>query len=296
MALCASVMTGIYASPVMAAYTGLVVSTTGGNKIYDHKSEIITIKGVTFKAGGVLTAGAGTFNTLSVAGNRFAVGPNGGIKAADGRFRVDANGNIIVKGALGGSEMFRVDAATGNVTAAGALNADTLTTTGDATVGGKLVVNGETTLTGKLSGQEATFTTVNANNFNGVTLANEADGVKVGGINVTAMDDRTAGLERKVHGAYESTYLEGAVRVNNNLGLQVLDNTNNVVASISRDGAVNAATLTTTGDATVGGNAEVKGTLSAADGKFFVGEFGGINAANGNFKVNKDGDVRAANG
>ena len=293
MASCASVMTGIYASPVMAADTGLVVSTTGGNKIYDHKSEIITIKGVTFKAGGVLTAGAGTFNTLSVAGNRFAVGPNGGIKAADGRFRVDANGNIIVKGALGGSEMFRVDAATGNVTAAGALNADTLTTTGKATVGGKLVVNGETTLTGKLSGQEATFTTVNANNFNGVTLANEADGVKVGGINVTAMDDRTAGLERKVHGAYESTYLEGAVRVNNNLGLQVLDNTNNVVASISRDGAVNAATLTTTGDATVGGNAEVKGTLSAADGKFFVGEFGGINAANGNFKVNKDGDVEA---
>ena len=293
MALCASVMTGIYASPVMAAYTGLVVSTTGGNKIYDHKSEIITIKGVTFKAGGVLTAGAGTFNTLSVAGNRFAVGPKGGIKAADGRFRVDANGNIIVKGALGGSEMFRVDAVTGNVTAAGALNAATLTTTGDATVGGKLVVNGETTLTGKLSGQEATFTTVNANNFNGVTLANEADGVKVGGINVTAMDDRTAGLERKVHGAYESTYLEGAVRVNNNLGLQVLDNTNNVVASISRDGAVNAATLTTTGDATVGGNAEVKGTLSAADGKFFVGEFGGINAANGNFKVNKDGDVEA---
>ena len=293
MALCASVMTGIYAAPVMAEDTGLVVSTTVGNKIYDHMSEIITIKGVTFKAGGVLTAGAGTFNTLSVAGNRFAVGPYGGIKAADGRFRVDANGNIIVKGALGGSEMFRVDAATGNVTAAGALNADTLTTTGKATVGGKLVVNGETTLTGKLSGQEATFTTVNANNFNGVTLANEADGVKVGGINVTAMDDRTAGLERKVHGAYESTYLEGAVRVNNNLGLQVLDNTNNVVASISRDGAVNAATLTTTGDATVGGNAEVKGTLSAADGAFKVGEFGGINAANGNFKVNKDGDVEA---
>ena len=339
-ALCTAVMAGIYAAPVMAADTGLVVSTTGGNKIYDHKSEIITIKGVTFEAGGVLTAGAGTFNTLSVAGNRFAVGPNGGIKAADGRFRVDANGNIIVKGALGDSEMFRVDAATGDVTAAGALNADTLTTTGKATVdslevaggkvqvtdtgkftagngaftvgtagkttinndlnvtgkatvGGKLVVNGETTLTGKLSGQEATFTTVNANNFNGVTLANEADGVKVGGINVTAMDDRTAGLERKVHGAYESTYLEGAVRVNNNLGLQVLDNTNNVVASISRDGAVNAATLTTTGDATVGGNAEVKGTLSAADGKFFVGEFGGINAANGNFKVNKDGDVEA---
>ena len=168
-----------------------------------------------------------------------------------------------------------------------------MTTTGDATVGGKLVVNGETTLTGKLSGQEATFTTVNANNFNGVTLANEADGVKVGGINVTAMDDRTAGLERKVHGAYESTYLEGAVRVNNNLGLQVLDNTNNVVASISRDGAVNAATLTTTGDATVGGNAEVKGTLSAADGAFKVGKFGGINAANGNFKVNKDGVVNA---
>ena len=116
MALCASVMTGIYASPVMAEDTGLVLSTTvGDNKIYDHKSEIITIKDVTFKAGGVLTAGAGTFNTLSVAGNRFAVGPKGGIKAADGRFRVDKNGNIIVKGALGGSEMFRVDAATGNV-------------------------------------------------------------------------------------------------------------------------------------------------------------------------------------
>ena len=315
MALCASVMTGIYAAPVMAAPIAVSGSSTleiDGGTEYTITSGTLNLDGdgiaaalngteltlnsvtaTTISTSGTLTAGAGTFNTLSVAGNRFAVGPNGGIKAADGRFRVDANGNIIVKGALGGSEMFRVDAATGNVTAAGALNAATLTTTGDATVGGKLVVNGETTLTGKLSGQEATFTTVNANNFNGVTLANEADGVKVGGINVTAMDDRTAGLERKVHGAYESTYLEGAVRVNNNLGLQVLDNTNNVVASISRDGAVNAATLTTTGDATVGGNAEVKGTLSAADGAFKVGEFGGINAANGNFKVNKEGVVNA---
>ena len=382
MALCASVMTGIYASPVMAEDTGLVLSTTtGSNKIYDHTSEIITIKGVTFKAGGVLTAGAGTFNTLYVAGNRFAVGSNGGIKAADGRFRVDANGNIIVKGAPGGSEMFRVDAATGNVTAAGKATVNSLevaggkvqvTDTGKFTAGngaftvgtaGKTTINNELVVTKGIEAANGSFKVdATTGAINGVTLAKEASGeVKVGSIDITDMNKRTAGLERKTTagGANASTYLEGAVRVNNNQGLAVLDSADSVVASISRDGNIrtqgnviadgassvlrvgdlaganvraengvlsikngaateaelSAAGLTLAGNTLTGdniakvnnlfdgnaaahpdiyaNNAEVEGTLSAADGAFKVGEFGGINAANGNFKVNKDGDVEA---
>ena len=299
-------------------------ATVGGNA---------TVTG-NVSAASLTTTGKATVGAIEAAGGAFTVGTGGVVTAAG----LNTSGAIK---AAGGA--FTVGTG-GVVTAAGLNTAGAIEAAGGAfTVG--------------------TGGAVTAANFNGVTLAAGAAGETiVGGIDVTAMDNRTAGLERRTSGTNESTYLEGAVRVNNNQGLAVLDNANNVVASISRDGnihtqgnviadgatsvlrvgdlagknvraengvlsikngAVTEAELsaagltlagkTLTGDniANVNGlfdgiaaahpdiyanNAEVKGTLSAADGKFKVFNNGRIEAANGNFVVGSNGRIETAGG
>ena len=127
MALCASVMTGIYAAPVMAAgqVTGLKDNT-----------------------GAVLTAD----DIASINGVKFETLPdgiNGTVKAAGGEFTqlTVTNGMEITGGVLtvGGTS---IDSTTGNTKVVGTLTADGaanlnggLSVTGGATVDGGLTVN-----------------------------------------------------------------------------------------------------------------------------------------------------------
>ena len=117
MALCASVMTGIYASPVMAAELdveldgqGIVANEVVLGSIEKHKvTGTLTIAGAD-----IATALTGTNLTLdSVTANT-----------------ISTTGNTVVGGTL----------------KAGATTVDSLTSTGNATVGGTLEVTGETTL------------------------------------------------------------------------------------------------------------------------------------------------------
>ena len=146
MALCASVMTGIYAAPVMAAgqVTGLKDST-----------------------GAVLTAD----DTVSINGVKLEIlpgGMHGRVEAAGGTFTqlTVTNGMEITGGVLtvGGTS---IDSTTGNTKVVGTLTAD-----GAANLNGGLTVTGDATVNGKLTAAD------------GLEVTNHGIKVEEGGLTV----------------------------------------------------------------------------------------------------------------
>ena len=119
MALCASVMTGIYASPVMANKVEEDVNTL--NKITQNINASKTIDGKTVFVGKVIADKFATWNNAfyvdengTIKGNSLIIGKNGdnavfkvdrngAVKAANGAFYVDKGGNVTTKGTLSGT-------------------------------------------------------------------------------------------------------------------------------------------------------------------------------------------------
>ena len=132
------------------AITGGSLSVTGavtGNRVDAGAGEIKTIGLVnagTLSTTGDATVGGDLNATGKVSGN--------GVDAGTGDIK---GGSLSVTGALKGSS---VDAGAGEIKTTGAVNAGTLSTTGDAKVGGALGVTGATTLEDALTAKgEATF-------------------------------------------------------------------------------------------------------------------------------------------
>lgn len=148
MALCASVMTGIYASPVMAdgQISGINV-VPGGTGL--QAADSVSINGVELEilpdgTNGIVKAAGGTFTQLNVTNGMEITGG----KLIVGGTSIDSiNGNTVVGGTLtvGGTS---IDLTTGNTEVGGTLTAngaaylkDGLTVTGDATVNGMLTAS-----------------------------------------------------------------------------------------------------------------------------------------------------------
>ena len=143
MALCASVMTGIYASPVMAGtITGIPGLSTG--------DDVIIINGVTLKNYGTVGASEGNFaNAVTIT--------NGWLKIGEDKFYVNAtDGNTEIEGTL---------KVTGNTTLgvlnAGATTLDSLTVTGTAELNGGLNVSGAAKFNGMLTADAGLTVTSN---------------------------------------------------------------------------------------------------------------------------------------
>ena len=143
MALCASVMTGIYASPVMAGtITGIPSLSTGDDEII--------INGVTLKNHGIVEASQGNFaNAVTI--------KNGWLNIGEGKFYVNAtDGNTEIEGTL---------KVTGNTTLgvlnAGATTLDSLTVTGPASLNGGLNVSGAAKFNGMLTADAGLTVTSN---------------------------------------------------------------------------------------------------------------------------------------
>ena len=213
MALCASVMTGIYASPVMAAQTGLIISS--GNII--EAEDKVVINGVTMTGG-----------RLGVENGIFAKTLNINYDA----FTVDKFGNTVSKGDVTSTA---ADGTTYTLNTVGN-NTQKVTFNGkDTVVAGKLVANkfgtpnssfyveengtikGNSLIIGK-NGDNAVF---RVDRKGAVKAANGAftvdkDGnvtgteFTVGGYNLTDIGEKTAGITQYKN---DTTYFKGAVNV-----------------------------------------------------------------------------------
>ena len=126
--------------------------------------------------------------SIKGADGKFTVNSNGAVKAANGNTTIDSNGNLKTAGTLSAADgSFKVDS-NGKITStgldagngtiqttgtvkAGDVQTGTLETTGDATIGGNLTVNGEfnaKTLSSKLD--ENNYTTITGGKTQSVNL------------------------------------------------------------------------------------------------------------------------------
>ena len=253
MALCASVMTGIYASPVMAEEQ--INSANNYSSVIANKNGTIDFQVWTTLGDGRQTlARIASFDadgfSIHNASGRFPVfyigRHNGDFMAAGGDFAVDGDGNVTANGTLrvaGGD--FTVDGdgnvvSLGNVTSTDGIRSYDLNTIGANTAGirregdensgghrtiieEQLVVNKES---GVISNKNASFTVDSSGNLVASTLGNNSGTFGVNG--------------------------EGAVKAANG------------AFTVDKDGSVTT-----------------KGTLSVADGDFKVDENGAVTAAVG---------------
>ena len=157
---------------VKAADGKFTVNSNGGVTAADGKITLNSDGSVkaangnfTVNSNGGVTAADGkiTLNTdgsLKAADGKFTVDTNGAVKTANGNTTIDSNGNVKTVGTLSAADgSFKVDS-TGKITStgldagngtiqttgrvqAGDVKTGTLETTGDATIGGDLTVNGK---------------------------------------------------------------------------------------------------------------------------------------------------------
>lgn len=196
MALCASVMTGIYASPVMAAGQISGINVTGGTG-----------------------AGLEALDTVIINGVKLEIQPDGMhgiVKAAGGEFTqlTVTNGMEITGGVLtvGGTS---IDSTTGNTSVGGTLTVGGLASLNGGltvTVGGNLNVTGESTLKGGLT--VTGETTLEKTTVNGTLTAGATDvdslTVNTDKFVVDADGNTTVGGTLKVTGAAKVDSLEVA--------------------------------------------------------------------------------------
>ena len=238
MALCASVMTGIYASPVMAAELEVVLDGKGivANEVVGVTTEqhdvtgTLTIAGsdiATALNGTNLTLGSVTANTISTTGNTEV----GGTLTAAGA--ASLNGGLTVTGdtVIDGGRLFANKGLT--VSSDGILikeGGSLSLADGNVDVGGNLTVNGETTLKN-----------TKVNGTLDVTGDTTLAGLKAGATDVESLDvtnNATVGGTLEVTG---ETTLAGLTA-----------------------GATDVDSLGVTNNATVGGTLEVTGETTLA--------------------------------
>ena len=220
MALCASVMTGIYASPVMAGtITGIPSLSTGDDEII--------INGVTLKNHGIVEASQGNFaNAVTI--------KNGWLKIGGGKFYVNAtDGNTEIEGTLDVT-----GATTLGVLNAGATTLDSLTVTGLASLNDGLKVSGGATVNGGLTAAD------------GLTVTNNGIKVEEGGLTVEdGLAELNGGLS--VTGGAKADSLE--VTGNTTLNGLTATGAANLNGGLNVTGGAKADSLEVTGDTTLNG-------------------------------------------
>ena len=327
MALCASVMTGIYASPVMAEDLSVTLDGQGIVVVGTDVTGNFTIAGAdiaTALNGTELNLNSVTANTISNTGNNFFVGADGKVSAIS----VTTTGDVVAgtyslkdigvrtqnMTATEGDTAF-----TGNVSATGTLTAGattvvSLTVKGETTlkntkVNGTLEVNGDTTLAGLTAGA----TTVDSLTVKGAAKVNSLEvdsGIKaangtfklteegvltVGGKatftdKVTVMDGLSVAGGASVDGNFAVT--NGGLSVSGgesvlNGGLTV----NNGDTKLNGKLDVGAGNFKVDTD----GNTEINGNLNINNGAFEVtAADGSFSAARDKFNVFADGSFNAA--
>ena len=315
MALCASVMTGIYASPVMAAGQISGITLADGSTTLVANDQIF-INGVELSGDAVKAAG-GNFTQLTVTNG---MGITGVLTVGD--TSIDStNGNTVVGGTLtatglaslnGGLTVNGAASLKDGLNVSGGATVDRLGVTNNATVGGTLEVTGETTLAGLTAGAttvdslevakgieaangkfqltEAGVLTVNgeAAFTKGVTVQN--------GLSVTggaSVDGNFAVTNGGLSVSGGESVLNGGLTVNN--GDTKLNGKLDVGAGNFK--------VDTAGNTEFNGNLNIghdafevtaaDGSFSAARDKFNVFADGSFNAASENFKVSADGVINA---
>ena len=303
MALCASVMTGIYAAPVMAA--AITVSDTSilevggsdGNK-YTITSGTLNLDGDNIAAalnGTNLTLYSVTANTISTTGNTEVGGTltaagraslSGGLTVTNDGIKVEKGGLTVVQGTTDIQDGLTVS---GGATVNGGLTASdglTVTNNGIKVEEGGLTVNaGDTTLqtlsAGTTTLDSLTVTDGQAVFKKGAFVEGElyADKAKVGAAGLEVVGDTT--LKGLTAGAtkVDSLIVKGAAKVNSlevDSGIKAANGT----FKLTEEGVLTVggkATftdkvtvmdgITVTGDSSVAGNFAVTGGLSVTGGK-----------------------------
>lgn len=261
MALCASVMTGIYAAPVMAAELwhnnkGTVVTDNAEAK--NKVGQIKTLEGLKEIKVGTTTDGHGLVKVSDNNGGLVRVGESGGRNvrvASDGIYLSNKNG---------------VDKTSG-------------LTVGALTLEGNRLTSAQLANINSVIGESGAIT---ASSYNGVTLAKDGNKVVVGGYNVAQMSTDIGGIRRAgTTDENRSTYIEKTVRVNNNSGLVVY----------AEDGTTFAAQIDREGNGTFTGDVKVDGNvLTEGVGRFGAFEGPNVRMENGVLTVNSIGETDVA--
>ena len=243
MALCASVMTGIYASPVMAAgqISGITLADSSTTLVANDQ---IFINGVEL-SGDAVKATGGNFTQLTVTNG---MGITGGVLTVGGTSIDSTTGNTSVGGTLTATKLASLN---------GGLNVS-----GGATVNGGLTVNDTATVNGMLTASD------------GLTVTNDGIKVEEGGLTVV---QGTTDIQDGLTVSGGATVSEG-LTVTGETTLAGLTAGATTVDSLKSNGnAEVGGTLAVTGDTTLAGltagattvdslksngNAEVGGTLA----------------------------------
>ena len=311
MALCASVMTGIYASPVMAAGQISGITLADGSTTLVANDQIF-INGVEL-SGDAVKATGGNFTQLTVTNG---MGITGGVLTVGGTSIDSTNGNTVVGGTLTATDAAYLN---GGLTVKGGLNVNDGATVidggrlfankgltvsadgilieddgnlslagGNVDVGGNLTVNGETTLkntevngtlTAGATDVESLDVTNNATVGGTLTAgATTVDSLTVKGAATVDSLEVAKGIEA-AKGKFELTE-EGVLTVNGK--------------AYFTEGATVQNGLSVTGGASVDGNfAVTNGGLSVSGGESVLN--GGLTVNNGDTKLNGKLDVGAGN-
>ena len=266
MALCASVMTGIYASPVMAAGQIIGINVTGGTGAGLQAEDKVSINGVEL-ADGIVKAAGGEFTQLTVTGGVLTVGGTS-IDSTNGNTVVDGTLTATGLASLNGGLTVNGDTTLAGLTA-GATTVDSLGVTNNATVGGTLEVTGDTTLAGLTAGD----TTVDSLTVKGAAKVNSlevANGIKAanGTFQLTDAGVLTVGGK--------ATFTDKVTVMN---GLSVAGG-----ASVDGNFAVTNGGLSVSGgESVLNGGLTVNNGDTKLNGKLDVGV--------GDFKVDTDGNT-----
>ncbi len=216
------------------AATQLVLNKGGENQITLSENGIKVGLNSTVQDANGFYAGGDT-----AAAAKAALNADGSIKGADGKFTVDTDGNV----------------ASGNVTSTGTVQGATLTD-GIATM-----TNGNINTTGTITGGTVTST----GNISALGDINANGALTGASLSVTG--DITGG-SLTVNGA---TSINGTTNINGDMvatgkvqGSSITDGTATLQGgNLTNVGSIEAATVTTTGNATIGGDLKVDGEFNA---------------------------------
>ena len=216
------------------AATQLVLNKGGENQITLSENGIKVGLNSTVQDANGFYAGGDT-----AAAAKAALNADGSIKGADGKFTVDTDGNV----------------ASGNVTSTGTVQGATLTD-GTATI-----TNGNINTTGTITGGTVTST----GNISALGDINASGALTGASLSVTG--DITGG-SLTVNGA---TSINGTTNINGDMvatgkvqGSSITDGTATLQGgNLTNVGSIEAATVTTTGNATIGGDLKVDGEFNA---------------------------------
>ena len=286
MALCASVMTGIYAAPVMAADTD--IEATDGNINFKINGNTV---------GTITHDNTWGFNRLNFQGSALYVGSisttgasmytDGRIFGAHGKFAVEANGLNIYSDNERTDKTFGVNYDDGSVIAAG----------GKFTVDkdGNTVSKGDVTSTAADGTTTYSLNTV-GNNTSGITIDSEGKVTTIEG--VFSVDKK--GYIYNANRSFQVTK-DGAARFGNKYDdhirmedgvLSVKTDQNTTVARVSKEGFyVYKDNGTVAGSLTKNGLRANR--IDVGGGNFIVAHDGSVKAADERFIIDADGKVTA---